>query len=446
MFYNVLTEKIILPLSDLVLKSSLLKTFQVWKGYGTVSRASLDDLQLKKLQEILEFTAKNVAYYTKKNIVFSNDPKEYLSHFPILTKDILRSENLMSVESTDGLVKRSSSGSSGVPSAVYMSNDEVSRIAAIQALWWSWSGFRFGDKIVQMGNNPKRGLIKKVKDIVLRFQYEDGFSLSEEDIIKLLGELRESPRAYLLGYASVLYSIARTAEKYNITDISFTSVLSLGDKMFDHYRKTIEKQFSTQVYDSYGCSEGLMMSGQCEAGNYHIMTPHVYMEILDDEGNEVKPGEIGHVVATRLDATTMPLIRYKLGDLAVKSDPDAVCSCGRNFPLLSKVIGRETDLLQLASGKFATVHSFTGIFEYFNEIYQFQVLERDDGIMIRYIPTVEFSEDILDVIKERIYKQIDDTLKIEFRKETVIEPTASGKPCIVMSKEQAEKYWKDIAK
>lgn len=446
MFYNILTEKIILPLSDLVLKSSLSSTFKKWQALSLSSKESIESLQLKNLQETLAFTIENVPYYKKQNIKASTDAKEFLSNFPILTKDILRTEKLLSVNNTKGLIKRSSSGSSGIPSTVYMSQDEVSRIAAIQALWWSWSGYRFGDKVLQMGNNPKRGLIKKIKDVLLRFKYEDAFSLNEDDIVVLLNELRESPCTYLLGYASSLYSIAKTAEKYKIDDIRFTSVLSLGDKMFEHYRKTIEKQFSTQVYDSYGCSEGLMMSGQCEAGNYHIMTPHVYLEILDDEGKEVQPGQIGHVVATRLDSKIMPLIRYKLGDLAIKSDSNEICSCGRNFPLLSKIIGRETDLLQLASGKFATVHSFTGIFEYYAEIYQFQVVELDDGVMIRYIAADGFKKEVLEEIKMKIHEKIDDTLKVIFKEEKVISPTASGKPCIVMSKEQAKKYSDDIGK
>lgn len=443
MFYNTLTEKIILPASDMILKTSLWKTFKEWKNLETVSREDLDSRQLTALNDVLQFAAKRVPYYQKLNIQKDKDSIRYLSSFPILTKKILKEENLLAIDEKS-LVKRSSSGSSGVQSTVYMSKQAMSRIAAIQAVWWSWSGFRFGNKVLQAGINPQRGVVKRLKDVLLRFKYVNAFSLSEEDMVSLLNELKDHPREHLLGYASSLYSIAKTAEKYNIDNVQFYSVMSLGDKMFDHYRKTIEQQFKTKVFDTYGCSEGLMMAGECEGGRYHIMSPHVFIEILDDNGHEVKAGEIGNVVVTRLDSYTMPLIRYKLGDLAIKADPDIKCSCGRPFPLLEKVIGRETDVIYLQSGKYITVHSFTGIFEYFSEIKQFQVIELEDGIMIRYIKDSGFNELTLDKVRQKIHEKIDKQLKVKFKIETYIEPTASGKPCMVMSKEKAKTYLNEM--
>ena len=72
------------------------------------------------------------------------------------------------------------------------------------------------------------------------------------------------------------------------------------------------------IAEVYGTTEGFMIAGLCENGNHHILTPHVYLELLDKDGNEVAPGELGYVVVTRLDAFSFPLIRYYLGDLAIK--------------------------------------------------------------------------------------------------------------------------------
>ncbi|PHR59471.1 MAG: hypothetical protein COA44_00585 [Arcobacter sp.] len=442
MIYNIFTEQVILPLSDIVLKTTLWKTFKQWKILEKKEAKDLKKLENDGLEKILNYALKEVSYYNNLNISHASDVKKFLANFPILTKEILKKENLLAVESSN-LVKRSSSGSSGVQSTVYMSKKEVSAIAAIQALWWSWAGYRFGNTVLQAGINPQRGVVKRLKDIVLRFKYVNAFSLSDKDILNLLEELKKSPRDHLIGYASSIYSMALVAQKYGVEGVKFHSVMSLGDKMFSHYKKVIEAQFSTKVFDTYGCSEGLMMAGECEAGKYHIMSPHVYIEILDDDNKEVKVGEIGHVVVTRLDAYAMPLIRYKLGDLAVKADPKTKCSCGRPFPLLEKVIGRETDVIYLPSGKYVTVHSFTGIFEYFSEIKQFQVIELEDGIIVRYIKDSGFNKLTLDNVRQKIHEQIDNKLKVLFKIETYIEPTASGKPCMVMSKEKAKIYLKD---
>ena len=61
---------------------------------------------------------------------------------------------------------------------------------------------------------------------------------------------------------------------------------------------------------------------------------------LDKDGQEVKEGEIGEIFVTSLTNYLMPLIRYKIGDLAVKARKDRVCSCGRKLPILEKIIGR----------------------------------------------------------------------------------------------------------
>jgi len=440
MLYNLLTEKVILPATDKILKITFWKTYRDWQELEKKTKNELENIQLEKLKNILLFTTKNVPYYRNQDIKYDENPKKYLSRFEILTKQTLKEENLL-VEGLEksSLSKRTSSGSSGVQSTVYMSFDEVSMLPSIQALWWSWAGFRFGDKVLQMGNNPKRGIVKKFKDILLRFKYEDGFSLKEEDILKMLKEIQKHPRKFFLGYASVLYTIAKIADKHQINDIKFDAVFSLGDKMFSHYKRTIEKQFNTRIFDSYGCSEGLMMAAECEYGNYHIMSPHVYIEILDDNNQEVSIGEVGHVVVTRLDGFHMPLVRYKLGDMATKEDPNKKCKCGREFPLLAKIIGRETDILKFPSGQSATVHSFTGIFEYYTDIKQFQIVELKKGILVRYVKEKHFDINSLEKIKEELFKLIDQDLIVSFKEEEYIEPTSSGKPCLVMSYSQAKK-------
>ena len=65
-----------------------------------------------------------------------------------------------------------------------------------------------------------------------------------------------------------------------------------------------------------------MIAGECREGSMHIMSPHVYIEILDDDGNRLPAGQLGKVVVTRLDAFAMPLVRYYLGDLAILAPPE----------------------------------------------------------------------------------------------------------------------------
>jgi phenylacetate-CoA ligase len=69
-------------------------------------------------------------------------------------------------------------------------------------------------------------------------------------------------------------------------------------------------------------------------------------------------GETGVVLVTDLLNRAMPLIRYRIGDMAV---PDHLgCACGRGLPRLRHVEGRVTDFLvgtdgRLVSGAVLTV-------------------------------------------------------------------------------------------
>jgi len=301
-------------------------------------------------------------------------------------------------------------------------------------LWWEWAGYQIGSRMVQTGMTSIRGFIKILKDIIFRVDYMLAFGLSEDDILPKLKKWQKHPRALLGGYASSLYIIAKTAKMNDINNIDFKSLVSWGDKLFPRYRKLIEAQFGVEVFDTYACTEGIMIAGECEYHNYHIMSPHVYVELLDENHNEVEPGELGYVVVSRLDNYSMPLVRYYLGDLAKKVVPDKICECGRKLPLLGMVVGRDTDIVKTPSGKYMIVHFFTAIFEHISEIKQFRVLQKKiDEIEIEYIPDRNFADDVLDLIRDKIQNHIKEKFPIHFKCVENISTTPSGKPQIVKS-------------
>ena len=81
----------------------------------------------------------------------------------------------------------------------------------------------------------------------------------------------------------------------------------------------------------------------CKGGHYHpeLMT----VEILDDRGDSVPPGQFGEVVVTPLQVTGMPLLRYCTGDIATYyTDP---CPCGRKTYRLSPIVGRKQQKMKI---------------------------------------------------------------------------------------------------
>ena len=435
--YQKLLEYILLPIGDFFNNTSYIKELKYWRKVDGYSEDKLEKLQKENLKKILIHAVNNIPNYKDVKLKGTN-PYLWINDFPVLTKNNLRydSEKLLIDDNSINLIKYSSSGSSGIQSAVFMSKKEQSIIRGILTHWWEWSSYRVGKPIVQTGMTLQRGLVKTLKDYFFRTHYINAFSLSETQLKSLAKKLDGTKKYYLSGYASSLNVIAEYILKSNYK-VQLKSVISLGDKLFPHYRKNVEKAFNCKVYDTYGSNEGLMIAAQKDLDYLYILSPHVFIEIVDENNSPVKDGEMGSILVTRLDGFSMPLIRYKLGDLGVLL-PKEKYPKKREFqyPLLQQIVGRETDVVFLPSGKKLIVHSFTGIFEFIPEIKQFKVIQEEiDKITIEYIKDSGFKTEILERITSELQKHIqDNSFKIIYKEVDFIAPTKSGKPQIVESK------------
>jgi phenylacetate-CoA ligase len=165
-----------------------------------------------------------------------------------------------------------------------------------------------------------------------------------------------------------------------------------GDQLQPVQRARIEAAFQARVFDTYGCGEGIQVATQCgHAQNYHVYNLDVIVDYVDDRGDPVPPGTPGNLLLTRLHPGPMPLIRYRVGDIAT-SGCGKVCPCGRAWELLESIQGRSADAIVTPGGNRLIVHFFNGVFEHFHEIDQYQVVqERPDTITVRILPTAAWS-------------------------------------------------------
>lgn len=433
-FYNWLLNCVVLPVGDTVLGGNYLKYIKEWRDFDKKNETELEIIQQKRLKNMLAHAIKNVPYY--KNI-----PESDLKSFPILTKSILRdqAENLISKNyDVSKLDKHHSSGSSGVQSFTYMTHNHKFFLRALQTHWWTWSGYNIGDPLLQFGISQKRNVVKRLKDLFYRCTYVKAFGLSEEELKHTLIKVSKKKDLVIAGYPSVINQLAKASLRENIQP-NIKSIICFGDKLFDHYQKTIISAFgkNVKIVDTYGCAEGLLMACKQDLEYYYIMSPHVFIEIVDDNGTPVEDGKMGHVLVTSLTNKAMPLIRYQLGDLAIKL-PKALYPKHRlkQYPLLQKVVGRETDIVKTTKGITLNVHSFTGVLEYFQEIKQYKIIQNNlEDIIIEYIidDVSNFNSSVLETIKYKLNTLTHHSLEITFREVKVITPTKSGKPQIIES-------------
>ena len=130
-----------------------------------------------------------------KNIDLTNEYDSYqaLKKMPVLTKSIIKKnlpENIVDLSRKIYQTEKTS-GSSGKQGVFYLYQMSYSNTIAIQSLWWEWSGYSFGLPTILLGINPERGIIKQIKDFLLRTTYVNAFDLDDEKIRKLLKKIKK---------------------------------------------------------------------------------------------------------------------------------------------------------------------------------------------------------------------------------------------------------------
>ncbi|MBQ7448229.1 MAG: AMP-binding protein [Paludibacteraceae bacterium] len=111
-------------------------------------------------------------------------------------------------------------------------------------------------------------------------------------------------------------------------------------------RKIKEKWPEVELYATYSSTEMSATFSECEHGcGGHVHPELIIVEIIDENGNVLPDGKAGEIVVTTLSVETMPLLRFKTGDIAAKVV--SPCACGRNSYRLTPIIGRKNNMLKL---------------------------------------------------------------------------------------------------
>jgi phenylacetate-CoA ligase len=112
-------------------------------------------------------------------------------------------------------------------------------------------------------------------------------------------------------------------------------------------RRRIEEAWGAQCLDHAGATEVGAWGFDCGApsGALHLNELEFVFEVVESGGDSpVADGERGELVITTLGRPGMPVLRYRTGDLVVRS-PEP-CECGRTLASIrGGVLGRADDML-----------------------------------------------------------------------------------------------------
>jgi phenylacetate-CoA ligase len=369
-----------------------------WEGspylrhYRRLRRTQFDPPQAVRerqwagLRDILRHACRTVPFYRDRLAAAGLSP-EAIQDFadyrkvPVLTKDDLRAhrEALVSREYDPArLVRKKTSGSTGVSLEVLLDEDsrQFKRACTLRAD--EWSGWRFGEPVAMLWGNPaylRHGWRGRLRNALLeRACFLDTLKMGEDALDRFAQALRQHRPRLIFGHAHSVYLFAQYLRETGRGGIRPKGVITTAMVLHGWQRRAIEEAFGCPVTDRYGCEEVSLIACECERHHgLHVNAEGVYVEILRD-GRPAAPGEAGAVVVTDLTNRGMPLLRYQVGDVAVLSE--RTCPCGRGLPLLEKLEGREADFVVTAAGELISGISLTENFALLVPgVAQFQVVQ-----------------------------------------------------------------------
>jgi phenylacetate-CoA ligase len=175
--------------------------------------------------------------------------------------------------------------------------------------------------------------------------------LSPEERLEIIAERINAVRPQVVSsYASFAERFFRFLANRQMS-ITVPRIWIYGSEMLSPSAKElIENTFGCPTYSTYQATETGRLGFQCEERQgFHLNIDLCAMRLVDEDGQTVKPGELGEVVISNLYNRAMVLLNYRLDDWGVMGS--GLCSCGRSLPLLERLEGRTSEMLHLASGR-----------------------------------------------------------------------------------------------
>ncbi len=423
--------------------------FRHWERYYAKIERGGSSLTEEFLNVMLREATTRVPYYQKIARGF-NTERLSLHQFPLLNKQVIQ-ENFETLKTTRkdrrGVFLNSSGGSTGKPQTFVQDKEFVEwSIASLTYYFHHFLGVDYAEvpKVIFWGSerdlfHQRKSLTSRVVNWMTHSHFINSFRMSPEVMVDAVHLINKVRPVFIKGYASSLYEIAKYISLHNSHLWQPKFIYSSAETLQPFMREVIEKAFNAPVFDFYGSREVGSIAGQCAQKKMHIFSFNNYVEILNANNKSVMPGEEGRVVITTLHNNVMPLIRYEIGDMAVRGD---TCSCGSSLPVLERIRGRVTDNFLTKDGNIVHGEYFTHLFYFRSWVKEFQVLqEAVDRVRIYYVPAVGQKPKSLEVadINEKIHLVMGKDCVVAWEKVSEVPRTPQGKLLFTRSKVYGKK-------
>ena len=147
---------------------------------------------------------------------------------------------------------------------------------------------------------------------------------SDTPAADILARVQALEPPILTGYAGAIETLADHVLATGASVPQPRAVFCTAMEVTDRCLEVAERAFGAPAVDVYVTNEFGVIAWSCPVRRdvLHLNDDALHVEVLGPDGTPVHPGSVGELVITSLDLRAMPLIRYRMGDMAARI-PDA---------------------------------------------------------------------------------------------------------------------------
>ena len=383
-------------------------------------QAELQKLQLKRLKDTIgRIESANPFYFEKIGRTGSSSitSLEDIRKFPLMTKDDLRDGypyKYSCAEKSSFLRMHMSSGTTGTPIINPMTRGDIKQWGDIMARCYAAAGLTSAD-VIQI--TPSFGLFNG------GFGFHYGAEALGAMVIPIgagrtllqLQFLKDFGVTALAAIASYPLRLIEVAEKEGF-DFRKTGlkVGIFGSEVWsDEIRSRIESSMGIETFDIIGMTEtgGVGLGIDCSAHDgIHVWEDDYLVEIINPEtGDPVPDGSQGEMIVTTLNREGLPLIRYRTRDITTVISREK-CSCGRTSLRISRLRGRNDDMLKIKGVNFYPTQLESVLMKHEELASHYQIVIENPKGRDNLTVMIETRREVGPEVREKIDMQIYDML------------------------------------
>jgi phenylacetate-coenzyme A ligase PaaK-like adenylate-forming protein len=306
-----------------------------------------DAAELRALQDarlpVLADAASRSPFYRRRGPVPRT--REALADTGMTTKGDLREAypfGMLAVPTARLATYHESSGTTGIPTASYYTDEDWADLAERYARKWIGIGpddvFLVRTPYALMITGHLAQAAARMRGALVVPADNRSLAMPYAKVVRLLHDLRVT-LSWSLPTETLLWAAAARAAGYR-PDADFPALRALfvgGEPLGAARRARMAEIWRVPVVEEYGSTETGSLAGQCPYGRLHLWADRAIFEVYDPRTGTVSAHGHGQLVVTPLYREAMPLLRYNIGDEVEVGEVD--CDCGWRLPTV-RVLGR----------------------------------------------------------------------------------------------------------